>query len=116
MATRKNKQRSGGKTPTKGFKKSPTNAGKDLKLEKGIDQLAAEVVDVAEEIESVSHEGSSLEDIEGAKALTAGVLEKYSSLLKRLDQKNRMKLEQSIGPGVERIRTGLRLLKEAPEG
>jgi hypothetical protein len=115
MATGKNKARPGGKVSSKGFKKNRTNADKDLKLEQGINQLAAEVVDVAEEIEAASKEGSPLEDIEGAKALTAGVLEKYSGLLKRLDRKNRMKLQQSIGPGVERIRKGLRLLKEAPE-
>jgi hypothetical protein len=116
MATVKKRKQSGGDSRSEGLKKSRPKAESKKSFAKGIDQLAAEVMDVAEEIESVSQEGSALEDIEGAKALTAGVLEKYSGLMKRLDRKNRLKLQQSIGPGVERIRTGLRLLKEAPEG
>jgi len=115
MAKAKKGNRSRGKSRPTRVKNARPRTGRKLNLKKGIDQLAAEVIDAADEIESVSQEGSALEDIEGAKALTAGVLEKYSGLLKRLDRENRIKLEQSIGPGVERIRKGLQLLKEAPE-
>jgi len=87
----------------------------DLSQKKEFDQLATEVVEAADEIESVSKEHSSLEDIEGAKSKTAEVLAKYTGLMKRLDQVNRERLEQSLGPGVDRIRNGIRLLKEAPE-
>lgn len=87
----------------------------DLLRKEGLDQLAEELVDVAEEMEVVSTEVSTLEDIEGCKVLAAGVLEKYSTLQKRLAGHDRMQLEQSIGSAVERIRKGLTLLKEAPE-
>jgi NTP pyrophosphatase (non-canonical NTP hydrolase) len=100
-----------------GSKKPKIKHGKDqdLLLEKGLDRLTEELVEVAEEIDSVTIEGSSLEDIEGAKALAADVLEKYYSLMNRLGQRDKMQLQQSIGPLAERIRKGLILLKEAPE-
>ncbi len=101
-----------------GSKKPKIKHGKapgDLLLEKGLDQLTEELVEVAEGIELVSRESSTLEDIEGAKALAADVLEKYSALMDCLDQRNRMQLEQSIGPLVDRIKKGLTQLKEAPE-
>jgi hypothetical protein len=87
----------------------------DLFIEKGLDQLTEELVDVAEEIDLISKEGSTLEDIEGCKLLAATVLNKYSTLHERLAGRNRTQLEQSIGPAVERVRRGLTLLKEAPE-
>ena len=87
----------------------------DLLLKEGVDKLAEELVDVAEEMALVSTEVSTREDIEGCKVLAAGVLEKYSTLQKRLAGRNRMELEQLIGPAVERIKKGLTLLKEAPE-
>ncbi|MCI0529124.1 MAG: hypothetical protein L0Y56_16940 [Nitrospira sp.] len=101
-----------------GSKKPKGKRGKDrgdLLQGKGLDQLTEEVVKIADEIEIVSREGSTLEDIEGTKALAADVLEKYSALLNRLDLRDRMELEQNIGPLVERIKKGLTLLKEAPE-
>lgn len=100
-----------------GSKKPKIKHGKvqgDLLLEKGLDQLTEELVEVAEGIE-VSREGSTLEDIETAKALAADVLQKYYALMDRLSQRDRMQLQQSIGPLVERIKKGLTLLKEAPE-
>jgi hypothetical protein len=87
----------------------------DLLLKEELDKLAEELADVAEEMELVSTEVSTLEDIEGCKVLAAGVLEKYSTLQKRLAGRDRMQLEQSIGPAVEGIKKGLTLLKEAPE-
>ncbi len=100
-----------------GSKKPKIKHGKDqdLLLEKGLDQLTEELVEVAEGIELVSRGGSTLEDIEGAKALTADVLEKYYALMDRLGQRDRMQLQQSIGPLVDRIKKGFTLLKEAPE-
>jgi hypothetical protein len=87
----------------------------DLLLKEELDKLAEELADVAEEMDLVSTEDSALEDIEGCKVLAAGVLEKYSTLQKRLSGRDRMQLEQSIGPAVEGIKKGLTLLKEAPE-
>jgi hypothetical protein len=87
----------------------------DILLKEGFDKLVEELVDVAEEMELVSTEVSTLEDIEGCKVLAAAVLEKYSTLQKRLAGRERMQLEQSLGPAVERIKKGLTLLKEAPE-
>ncbi len=101
-----------------GSKKPKSKRGKaseNLLLEKGLNQLTEEVVKIADEIEIVSRESSTLEDIEGTKALAADVLEKYSALLNRLDLRDRRELEQNIGTLIERIKKGLTLLKEAPE-
>jgi hypothetical protein len=82
---------------------------------KALDKLAEELIEAGEEIDRVTRETSTLEDIEGCKVLAAAVLEKYSTLQKRLSEHNRMLLEKSVGPAVERIKKGLTLLKEAPE-
>src|SRR5437867_940647 len=87
----------------------------DLLLKKELDHLTEKLIDVAEEMEQVSGESSTLEDIEGAKAQASEVLEKYSILLKKLDGRHKTQLEQSVAPAVERIMKGLTKLKEAPE-
>jgi hypothetical protein len=83
--------------------------------QKEMDHLAEELVEVADEIEHVAGEDSTLEDIEGAKTLASDVLEKYTRFQKELDQRDKMELERSAGPVVEQIKKGLTLLKEAPE-
>ena len=83
--------------------------------QKEMDHLAEELVEVAEEIEQVAGEESTLEDIEGAKTLASDVLEKYMRFQKGLDPRDKTQLEQSAGPVVEQIKKGLTLLKEAPE-
>jgi hypothetical protein len=101
-----------------GLKKTKIKSGNDpgdLLLAKELDHLTEELVEVAEEMELESREGSTLEDIEGAKALASEVLEKYSNFLKKLDGRHKTELEQSVEPVVERIMKGLTLLKEAPE-
>jgi len=87
----------------------------DLLPRKELDTLTEELVEVEEEIDRVTTENSTLEDLEGCKVLAAGVLEKYSTLQRRISERNRLLLEQSLGPAVERVRKGLTLLKEAPE-
>lgn len=83
--------------------------------DQGVAQLTEKLVEVAEEMELVSGESSTVEDIEGAKILAADALEKYSAVLNRMGRPDRIKLERSIGPVVERIKHGFALLKEAPE-
>lgn len=83
--------------------------------DQGLTQLTEQLVEVAEEMEMVSGESSTLEDIEGAKVLASEALDKYSAVLNRLGRPDRIKLERSIGPVVERIKHGFALLKEAPE-
>jgi len=87
----------------------------ELLLERELEKLAEELVGVAEEIDRVSTETSTLEDIEGCKVVAAAVLEKYSTLQRRLSERNKSLLEQSVGPAVDRVKKGLTLLKEAPE-
>ena len=87
----------------------------EVLLKGELDTLAEELVEAAEEIDRVSTETSTLEDIEGCKVLASTVLEKYSTLQKRLSERHRTLLEQSVGPAVERVKKGLTLLKEAPE-
>jgi len=104
-----NKTESGKPRGRRGGKKG------ELFLKEELDKLAEELAGVAGEMELISTEDSAREDIEGCKVLAAGVLEKYSTLEKRLAKTDRILLEQSIGPAVERIKKGLTLLKEAPE-
>ena len=99
-------------------KKPKTKSGSDpgdSLLAKELDHLTEELVEVAEEMELESKDGSTLEDIEGAKALVSEVLEKYSNLLKKLDERHKAQLEKTVEPVVDRIMKGLTLLKEAPE-
>jgi hypothetical protein len=103
------------KTGVKKPKAKRGNESGDLSLEQELDHLADEMVEVVEEIELASREGSTLEDIEGAKAFAAETLDKYSAHLEHHSGRDRIQLEQSIGPMVERIKKGLTLLKEAPE-
>jgi len=100
--------------PKKSKSKRGNNKTNSL-LEKELDHLTEELVEAAEEMEHVSGEESTLEDIEGAKTLASEALEKYSAFEKHLDQRDKARLEQSAGPVVERIKKGLTLLKEAPE-
>ena len=78
-------------------------------------QLTEQLVEVADEIEMVSGESSTLEDIEGTKVLASEALDRYSAVLNRLGRPDRIKLERSIAPVVERIKHGFAHLKEAPE-
>ena len=107
------------KTIRKAELKNPKTKGgsetADSLLAKELDHLTEELVEVAEEMELESKDGSTLEDIEGAKALASEVLEKYSNLLKKLDESHKVQLQKSVEPVVERIMKGLTLLKEAPE-
>ncbi len=48
--------------------------GIDLLVTEGLDQLAEELIEIADDIDSVARESSTVEDIEGAKALAANVL------------------------------------------
>ena len=91
------------------------NTKRSVLPDQGFAQLTDKLVEVAEEMELVSGEGSAVEDIEGVKVLAADALEKYSAALNRLDRPDRIRLERSIGPVVERIKNGFTLLKEAPE-
>ncbi len=91
------------------------NTGKPVVLEQEVDQLTAAALDVLEEVEVASREGTALEDIEGAKVLASGMLDKYDALMKRLDQAQRKKLQPTMTSMIERIKKGLTQLKEAPE-
>jgi hypothetical protein len=103
------------KAESKKSKSKPDNNKTDSSLEKGLDHITEELVEAAEEMERVSGEDSTLEDIEGAKTLASEALERYSAFEKSLDQRDKVRLEQSAKPVVERIKKGLTLLKEAPE-
>jgi len=107
----------------KSMPKADSNKPKDRRVrqrgdflpKRKLDELAEELIEAAEEIDRVTTENSTLEDLEGCKVLAATALEKYSTLQKRLSERNRVLLEQSVGPAFERVRKGLTLLKEAPE-
>jgi len=80
-----------------------------------MDQLAAEAIEVLDEIETISKEGASLEDIEGAKALASSVVDRYDALMKQLGRAQGKALQRNVGGMIARIRGGLTRLKEAPE-
>lgn len=91
------------------------HAGKNQSAEDEIARMAAAMIEVSDEIDSASQEGSSLEDIEGAKVLAADVLGKYAILINRLGPEDAKNLQQTIGERMDRIKKGLIKLKEAPE-
>ncbi|HEX9757922.1 MAG TPA: hypothetical protein VGB26_08985 [Nitrospiria bacterium] len=99
--------------------KKPKENHKKIKdpfaLGKEIDQLAAVIVDIEEEMETVSRESSPLEDIEGAKAHAAKALDKYTALMKKLGKEKRGEIRQMFKPGLDHIKNKLTHLKEAPE-
>lgn len=87
----------------------------DLKVEKEAEGIAEAVADVIEEIELACEEGATLEDIEGAKAMAADLLDRYENLLKRLGPEDRTEMQKRIGLAVEKVKGKLTQLKEAPE-
>ena len=87
----------------------------DASIEKEMDQIVEAVHDVSEEIEFASEEGATLEEIEGAKTLTATLLDKYDAFLKRLGPEERVEAQRRIGLVVEKMKGQLTQLKEAPE-
>lgn len=103
------------KTMTKKEKGKKTKVKDPVSPRKEIARLAAAFVDVEEEVESILREGSPLEDIEGAKAQAAEVLNQYSALMKRLGRNERKELQQILKPGIDHIKSRLIRLKEAPE-
>jgi hypothetical protein len=84
-------------------------------IEKKVDQFAEAVTDIHDEIELVSQEGASLEDIERAKTLAADLIHKYGSLLNQLGPDDKLEVQRRMGLVVEQIKGKLVKLKEAPE-
>jgi hypothetical protein len=83
--------------------------------EKAIAHLIEAITDVSEEMERASEEGTSIEDIEGAKTLADELIDRYEDLLKQLSVDEQMAMRQRIGPVIERVKKKFVLLKEAPE-
>ena len=87
----------------------------DASIEKEMDQIAEAIHDINEEIELASEEDATLEEIEGAKALTSTLLDRYDGFLKRLGPEERAEAQRRIGLVVEKMKGKLTQLKEAPE-
>ena len=87
----------------------------DGKIKKEMERFSETVEDANEEIDLASEEGTPLEDIEGAKTLAADLIHKYESFLNRLEPDDKVEVQQKIGLVIERIKSKLVQLKEAPE-
>ncbi len=87
----------------------------DPHIEKEVGRIADSISEINDEIESASEEGVPLEDIEGAKTLTASLIDRYGRLLKRVAPDERKEVQENLGQALETIKGKLTHLKEAPE-
>ncbi|HEX9756955.1 MAG TPA: hypothetical protein VGB26_04045 [Nitrospiria bacterium] len=87
----------------------------DISLESKIGQMTHSAQDVFDELEKASGDGATVEDIEGAKALTADWLGQYDHSIQGLKSDEKQKFETELKNVAEKLKAKLVLLKEAPE-
>ena len=87
----------------------------DPHTQKEVDRIADSISEISDEIESASEEGVPLEDIEGAKTLAAGLIDRYDRLLKRVTPDERKEVQKNLDQAFITIKGKLTQLKEAPE-
>ena len=87
----------------------------DPHIQKEVERIADSISEISDEIESASEEGVPLEDIEGAKTLTAGLIDRYDRLLKRVTPDERKEVQKNLDQAFITIKGKLTQLKEAPE-
>ena len=87
----------------------------DPHIQKEVERIADSISEISDEIESASEEGVPLEDIEGAKTLAAGLIDRYDRLLKRVTPDERKEVQKNLDQAFITIKGKLTQLKEAPE-
>jgi archaellum component FlaC len=83
----------------------------DPKLAKEVERLAADAVDLGDEIELASEDDATPEVIEQARRMMADFLDQYNSLLDKLEPDDKAKVQRSIGNKVERFNNSLSKLR-----
>ncbi len=83
----------------------------DSKLAKDVERLAADAVELGDEIELASEDDATPEVIEQARRMMADFLDQYNSLLDKLEPDDKAKVQRSIGNKVERFNNSLGKLR-----
>lgn len=83
----------------------------DPKLAKEVERLAADAVELGDEIELASEDDATPEVIEQARRMMADFLDQYNSLLDKLEPDDKAKVQRSIGNKVERFNSSLGKLR-----
>ncbi len=83
----------------------------DPKLAKEVERLAADAVELGDEIELASEDDATPEVIEQARRMMADFLDQYNSLLDKLEPDDKTKVQRSIGNKVERFNNSLSKLR-----
>ena len=83
----------------------------DPKLAKEVERLAADAVELGDEIELASEDDATPEVIEQARRMMADFLDQYNSLLDKLEPDDKAKVQRSIGNKVERFNISLSKLR-----
>ncbi len=83
----------------------------DPKLAKEVERLAADAVELGDEIELASEDDATPEVIEQARRMMADFLDQYNSLLDKLEPDDKSKVQRSIGNKVERFNNSLSKLR-----
>ncbi len=83
----------------------------DPKLAREVERLAADAVELGDEIELASEDDATPEVIEQARRMMADFLDQYNSLLDKLEADDKTKLQRSIGNKVERFNNSLGKLR-----
>ena len=83
----------------------------DPKLAKEVERLAADAVELGDEIEMASEDDAPPETVEQARRMMADFLDQYNYLLDKLEPDDRTKVQRSIGNKVERFNTKLSKLQ-----
>ena len=83
----------------------------DPKLAKEVERLAADAVELGDEIELASEDDATPEVIEQARRMMADFLDQYNNLLDKLEPDDKTKVQRSIGNKVERFNSKLSKLQ-----
>ena len=83
----------------------------DPKLAKEVERLAADAVELGDEIELASEDDATPEVVEQARRMMADFLDQYNNLLDKLEPDDKSKVQRSIGNKVERFNTKLSKLR-----
>ncbi len=83
----------------------------DAKLAKEVERLAADAVELGDEIELASEDDATPEVIEQARRMMADFLDQYNNLLDKLESDDKAKVQRSIGNKVERFNNSLGKLR-----
>ena len=79
----------------------------DPKLAKEVERLAADAVELGDEIEMASEDDAAPELVEQARRMMADFLDQYNNLIDKLEPDDKSKVQRSIGNKVERFNAKL---------